>query len=79
MIAIGKNIGWPYERLAVGSWVKFRFSAKVGRIVDIIDEYPSQHARPYKVFLIRLDNGMFVTEQPEYLDPATQPKLKVVS
>jgi hypothetical protein len=75
---LGTGLGYPFENLVIGAWVKFRFAPRYGRIVDIIDDYPHEHARPCKVMLLRLDNGIFVTEQPEYLEPAKPPQLKMV-
>lgn len=81
---IGTFLGWPHEALIIGGYVNFRHSRHMfGRIVDIVEEYPDNHprnhlARTHKVLLIRLDNGTFITERPEYLDPAKPPELKLV-
>ena len=81
LTAFRKRMAINYPKLAIGSYVNFRHVRTMhGRIIDMIIELPTNHphGNPYGVFLIRLDNGVFVTEWPEYLDPSSPPVLTLV-
>lgn len=78
-LRLGEHIA-PYEHLTIGTYVELRYHrSSFGRIVDIVEEVADNFdKRPYKIFLLRLDDGTFITEFPEYLDEAYPPKPHLV-
>ena len=71
-----------WHGLRVGDYVMVRYNPKKwGRIEDVVIKHPGGDikAKPYSQFLIRLWDGSFIEEHPEYVCKAKPPKMKVVS
>jgi len=76
-----KKLEWNHG-LRIGDYVLVRYAPeKCGRIEDVLIKHPNPKGNcpPFGMFLVRLIDGTFIEEHPEYLAKAKPPELKVVS